>query len=553
MAKIPNNQTEYDKLEKRLRKYVLQVLSIYDSSNLEAAKIALLSSYDALSDIPFRFDDYPELKDKVRNMLQDWVKDMEALVYAGTSDEWKRSNEIQDLLANGALDTYKAKHGGKEYTKYYQTNSDALKAFQQRKDKGMNLSQKIWNQSEGYKESLETAISTAIQRGTSAITLSKQISKYLNDFQTLQKDYTEKFGHASNARDCEYKSIRLARNEINMAYCNAEELRWQQMDFIVGYEIKLSHSHPVFDICDLLKGKYPKNFKWSLWHPNCLCYRVSIMKTDEEFWSDDPNLVSKNEVRDVPDAFKKWVKENRDRIARANEHKTLPYFIRDNKNVVKSLMRFEPSKLDSVVKSLSDLNVEYKEVKTLSKVQSTTEIVARVGGGDLTRGSCASLAFAFAGNRCGFDVLDFRDGVSRKFFSSGLNLMGIAEKVGGIIAENSNDFTKAKELIQNVQEGKEYYFTCARHAAIIRKKGNKFEYLELQSSSSNGFKPLTSYVLRHRFGAKKSHTVYGQKYKSKDCIIDIDLLKNDSGFRKLLGYINTEADRQRKGITGSTK
>ena len=47
------------------------------------------------------------------------------------------------------------------------------------------------------------------------------------------------------------------------------------------------------------------------------------------------------------------------------------------------------------------------------KEQTFDEIVARVGGGDRTDGSCASVGLAYAANRGGSDVLDFRDGDSR--------------------------------------------------------------------------------------------------------------------------------------------
>ena len=40
---------------------------------------------------------------------------------------------------------------------------------------------------------------------------------------------------------------------------------------------------------------------------------------------------SKNEVKDMPPQFKKWVDDNQDRIARA---KTLPYFLRDNEKLL---------------------------------------------------------------------------------------------------------------------------------------------------------------------------------------------------------------------------
>lgn len=419
MAKIPDNKSEYNKLERRLMKYVRQVLAVYDSSNLEAAKIALMSSYDALGGMPFSFDDYPELKDKVRRMLENWVKDLQAIIYAGTSQEWKKSNEIQDLLANGVLDTYKAKHGGKEYTKYFQVNSDALRTFQERKDRGMDISQKLWNQSADYKQGLETAISTAIQRGTSAITLSKQISQYLNDFKTLQKDYTDKFGHASDARDCEYKSIRLARSEINMAYRNAEQLRWRQMDFVVGYEIHLSYSHPVYDICDVLKGKYPKDFKWSGWHPNELCYVTSILKTEEEFWSDDRNIVSKNEVKDVPDAFKKWVVDNKERIERAEKRKTLPYFIKDNKELVKGITP------ESTIKEVMN------KAKVVGPyVQSIAEMVAKK-----CRGFCTPINYKSAAS------------IKRKMTSDECTAYDLKDTVRTTIIVNRKNIEKALTLL----------------------------------------------------------------------------------------------------------
>ena len=235
---------------------------------------------------------------------------------------------MQDLLVDKVMQAYGVKKGKKKKKVYYQTNSDALKAFQERKDNGMNLSAKLWNQAANYKKEMEYAISSAVEKGTSAVKLSKRLSKYLQDFPKLQKDYKEKFGKAVDCHDCEYRSIRLARSEINMAYRTAEQTRWQQMDFIVGYEIKLSAKHPCHDVCDDLAGKYPKDFKWTGWHPNDMCYLVPILNTEEEFWSDSTTSI--NEVKDVPEGFKKWVKDNKVRLERAEQRGTLPYFVSDN-------------------------------------------------------------------------------------------------------------------------------------------------------------------------------------------------------------------------------
>lgn len=271
--KIPNQKKKYQELNERLSRYVSLVEQIYDTLNLEAAKAVSRTQYSSDSDNPFKWSDYPQTKKQIDDIQRHFVEDINAIIYRGTTEEWKNSNEAQDLIANRVLKAYNAQVDREKYKVLYQTNSDALKAFQNRKDRGLNISAKLWQQSMIYKEELEAAISCAIQKGTSAVTLSKRISQYLLDFPSLQKDYKEKYGSAKHLKDCEYRSIRLARSEINMAYRTAENERWKQMDFVVGYEIKLSPSHhhrmPHGDICDRLAGKYPKDFVWTGWHPNC--------------------------------------------------------------------------------------------------------------------------------------------------------------------------------------------------------------------------------------------------------------------------------------------
>ena len=367
--KTPNQKRKYGELNKRLAKYVMLVESIYEDLNLEAAKIVGITDFTIDSDRPFMWSDYPQTRKRIRDLQERFVEDIGAVIYSGTSEEWKNSNEVQDLLANKVLQTYGATIGKEKYEILYQPNNDALKAFQQRKDKGFTISDKLWNQSTLYKQELEEAISCAIQKGTSAITLSKQISKYLLDFPQLQKDYKERFGKASRAMDCEYRSIRLAASEINMAYRQAENLRWQQMDFVVGYEIKLSNNHtcngnPFQDICDRLAGKYPKDFQWTSWHPLCRCYKIPILKTEEEFWEwdgrNEATTASVNEVKDVPDAFKKWINEN---IQRAKSWDSAPYFIRDN---------------DKYIREDFKVNVYNKTEKTFVRKRRTNLAMSRV-------------------------------------------------------------------------------------------------------------------------------------------------------------------------------
>ena len=132
--------------------------------------------------------------------------------------------------------------------------------------------------------------------------------------------------------------MRLTRSEINMAYRQSDMERMQQFDFIVGYEVKLSKSRPpdFYDICDELKGKYPKNFNFKGWHPQCLCHVITITLTPEEMnelerrefaGQSTAGIKSSQAVNSVPGNFNSWVARN---MERSQNWKSQPYFIRDN-------------------------------------------------------------------------------------------------------------------------------------------------------------------------------------------------------------------------------
>lgn len=322
---IPNQKKAYDALNRRLVNYVAQVQSIYDRIASQVATAIDGVGYDGSAE--FLFGDYPELKQTINGIMISYAAQMNNLIYAGTTNEWKESNIMQDLLARKVLRAYDFEKGGDKYNRYFQPNSDALKAFQNRVDKGLSVSQKLWYQSQALKKELEHTISTAIERGQSAVVLSKRISKYLLDYPSLKADYTEKFGKAATCANCQYASIRLARTEINMAYRKAEQTRWQQFDFILGYEIKLSKRHPAPDICDDLLGIYPKDFIFLGWHPNCMCYVVPIVMSDEEYYG-SPSIQKSAMISRPPKNFNDWVRNNRSRIGQAE---TLPYFLKDNR------------------------------------------------------------------------------------------------------------------------------------------------------------------------------------------------------------------------------
>lgn len=206
---------------------------------------------------------------------------------------------------------------------------------------------------------------------------------------------------------------------------------------------------------------------------------------------------------------------------------------------------------NSIVSSLGGQGVSYRQIEPARLNRSSEEIVANLSGGDLTQGSCSSLALAYAGNRAGYNVLDFRDGESRLFFSARSSIRQIATLPGVISAEASgrNDLETTHNLIDTIPSGKEFYLATGQHAAIVRNNNGQMQYLELQHpSNGNGWHDLDDYVLMNRFGASPNHTVPFSSH-----LIEVDSLANNQEFLNILGYINTAESEQRKGVSGNVR
>jgi len=201
----------------------------------------------------------------------------------------------------------------------------------------------------------------------------------------------------------------------------------------------------------------------------------------------------------------------------------------------------------SIVHALEENKVVYNPIKIEYKKRTSPEIVNQLGGGDLTEGSCSSLAFAYAGNVAGYEVFDFRDGESREFFSQNDSILSIAKlpNVEAKIIYGSNDFKCTNELLKEMEAEKEYFLATGLHASIVRKSNNTFEYLELQSATNNGWHILNNDILRDRFGCYENNS---DEYPN--FLIDVTSLGKSNEFLNILGYINTSKSAQVKGETG---
>lgn len=206
-------------------------------------------------------------------------------------------------------------------------------------------------------------------------------------------------------------------------------------------------------------------------------------------------------------------------------------------------------------------NVEHKAVQALPKQLTSDEIIERLAGGDMTQGSCSSLAFAYIGNKNGLDVLDFRDGGSRRVFSMNKNIMKMLELPGveGSITKVKKEVQGTIDVLKNLELNKEYYLATGKHAAIVRKLDTGYQYLELQSKYQNGWMPFERYgsmatTLNKRFGCRKTvDKSFGYVWERTVILMDVDSFKDNEEFEQLLGYINTAVDKQRKGALGDVR
>lgn len=212
-----------------------------------------------------------------------------------------------------------------------------------------------------------------------------------------------------------------------------------------------------------------------------------------------------------------------------------------------------------LVKRFKGAGVEYKPVESHIKKLTTDEIIKALAGGDKTQGSCASLGLAYMGQVKGWNVLDFRDGISRRQFSHSINLLNVSKMKGmsavryGDVAGKSS-CTLANNFLKTCEAGKEYLLSVGRHVAVVRKTNEgKLQYLELQSPTKSGWTDFNGnprYTLTHRFGCY-SASGHGEIYDFMLNITDSDFDADE--FKSLLGYLNTAEDKQVKGYGGTTK
>jgi hypothetical protein len=179
---------------------------------------------------------------------------------------------------------------------------------QERTLDGLNLSGRVWRMDREVREAINMKIVSAIVEKQDAFSLAKQLEQYLGASEDCPRWTSSRLygltksqiaggdlqglikGDACDGQGVAYKALRLARTEIQAIHGAATDVQlaaspWVQMERIV-----LSESHPEPDICDDVisqgdegKGIYPVGTIVLPLHPECLCYKVSVNMSDDDF------------------------------------------------------------------------------------------------------------------------------------------------------------------------------------------------------------------------------------------------------------------------------
>ncbi|WP_133583353.1 zeta toxin family protein [Sphingobacterium yanglingense] len=336
--------------------------------------------------VAFDITKYPRINNIVNEVLAEWNEEFLTIMVNGVHEAWNLSetklDEILGQYTAGRAMLPKIKEA------LNSKNQEALNAFLDRTSgpQGLDLSQRVWNYQNQFRSEIEKNMAIGIEQGVPAAKLASQQKQYLVEPDRLFRRVRDMEGNLVLSKAAKlynpgqgvyrssYKNaLRFTRTETNLAYRSSDNDRYSRSQVILGYEVKLSARHPMFDICDHLKGEYPKTFKFVGWHPQCICYTVPKLPTASEYKKfedavlNGENYTFKDQVSQPPKGFGEYVKANSDRI---NNRKSLPYWIRDNKN-----------SFDLAVKSAKNTLVLTKqETKVFLKDKLDTEKVFMVDG-----------------------------------------------------------------------------------------------------------------------------------------------------------------------------
>lgn len=367
--------------------------------------------------------------------------------------------------------------------------------------------------------------------------------------------------------DSEYKTaVRDARTMMNSARNSGNldaMIEAEKKGILLKKMWKATHDSRTRDSHTYLDGELKKpleDFSNGLLFPcdphgspaevyNCRCRMVEVvegftnMETGEVFISEGYDA---DEYKKKAEAY--WqAQEAKKQAMRKSTKSTVPTLSAINQDT------------QDLIHEIENNGVAINPVAVRDYDLTEDEIILEISGGDLTKGSCASVGLAYAGQKCGYDVYDFRDGESRKWYSRKDNKTKMWNAVGVTptrIDKFKSSVANGKLAMKQLEVGKQYYLGVGRHATIVKAEeeaGKRvYYYLELQDPYQNGWKKFnddTGVTLVKRFRCSTEN--WGANSRAE--LVEISQLEGNENFKAVLGGINTKPTEQRRGGNGQIR
>lgn len=323
-------------------------LSFYDKQHIQKiaaqqAVIANIFNQFILSVSPYlhKWSDAGKNNVWIRNQRIESAVDrellnLESMLYANISafqkDGWDRAERKNDDFISQFIKGMSISSATKDGM-----FAHSLSAFETLKNdidaNGFKLSDRVWNITQQTKSQLEFYLDSGVVAGRNANGISSDIRQILQNpqkrFRRIRNEKGElvlsqpmKNYHPGQGvyRSAYKNALRTSATITNIAYRSADYERWSKQDFILGIEVHRSaNNRGPCKICDAMVGKYPKTFKFTGFHPFCICFATPITMEPEDFadFLLNDTVPQGQTITDIPQAAKDFVSENKDGLQSA--------------------------------------------------------------------------------------------------------------------------------------------------------------------------------------------------------------------------------------------
>ena len=323
-------------------------LSFYDKQHIQKvaaqqAVIANIFNQFILSVSPYlrKWDDAGKnnvwLRNQgIENAVDRELLNLESMLYANISafqkDGWERAERKNDDFISQFIKGMAISSAIKDGM--FTHNLSAFEALKNDIDSnGLKLSDRVWNITQQTKSQLEFYLDSGVVSGRNSNGISSDIRQILHNpqkrFRRIRNEKGElvlsqpmKDYHPGQGvyRSAYKNALRTSATTTNTAYRSADYERWSKQDFILGIEIQRSaNNRGPCKICDAMVGKYPKTFKFTGFHPFCICFATPITMEPEifaDFLLND-TVPKEQVITDIPQGAKDFVSENKDGLQSA--------------------------------------------------------------------------------------------------------------------------------------------------------------------------------------------------------------------------------------------